>query len=163
FESSSVFLDVDVMPPGVDFRSYLNDEVAKCDVFLALVGPSWLTESTDGRRRLDDPDDFVRIEIEAALKRQIPLVPVLVQTATMPRALELPVEMQPLAFRNAVLVDAGRNFSSDVDRLVADVKRLLISGRLSVDDANDLISAAPAESLKAFREYFLCCRIHDMP
>src|SRR5262249_29770138 len=61
------------------------------------------------------------------------------------------------------LVDVGRNFSSDVDRLVADVKRLLISGRLSVDDANDLISAAPAESLKAFREYFLCCRIHDMP
>src|SRR5262245_22919065 len=71
----SVFMDVETIPPGIDFRKYINDAVSQCDAFLALIGSKWLRVRKIGRRRLEDPNDFVRIEIEAALKRDIPVIP----------------------------------------------------------------------------------------
>src|SRR3954452_7454489 len=79
FGKSELFKNVDSMPLGLDFRRVLSEKVAQCDVLLALIGDAWLTAANaKGQRRIDDPADFVRIEIEAALRRNIPVVPVLV-------------------------------------------------------------------------------------
>ena len=98
FGRESVFKDVDSIPLGVDFRIYLDEQVAKCEVFLAVIGRDWMKNlGSTGKTRLDDPRDFVRIEIESALKRQIPVIPVLVSGATIPLAERLPASLQDLA------------------------------------------------------------------
>src|SRR5947209_12396451 len=95
FGRDNVFLDIDTIPFGVDFREHLDQAVGRCDVLLAVIGERWLEVRfkdgpKEGQRRLDDPTDFVRIEIESALARGIPVIPVLVGTARMPDYLELP-------------------------------------------------------------------------
>src|SRR5262245_1594715 len=77
YGSNNIFIDVDAIPLGMDFRQILNAEIAKCDVVLVMIGRRWasVTEQS-GRRRLDNPSDFVRIEVEAALARGIPVIPV---------------------------------------------------------------------------------------
>jgi hypothetical protein len=86
-----VFKDVDSIPFGVDFRIYLDEQVAKCDVFLAVIGRNWMkAKGRNGKPRLEDPGDFVRIEVESALKRDIPIIPVLVGGASIPPADRLP-------------------------------------------------------------------------
>ncbi len=78
FGPNSVFFDIDNIPLGVDFRRHIDTAIARCDVLLALVGNSWLNcQPEDGTRRLDDPADFLRLEIEAALRRNIPVIPIL--------------------------------------------------------------------------------------
>jgi hypothetical protein len=102
FGRNSLFMDVDHIPPGVDFVSYLNGQVARCNLFFAVIGPQWLsTKNEKGERRIDDPDDFVVVEIAAALERQIPVIPVLVDGARMPSANELPDSLRPLVRRHA--------------------------------------------------------------
>ncbi len=87
----SVFMDVDSIALGRDFRQSLHESLESCDAVLALIGPNWLDiKDAAGRRRLDDPDDFVRQEIAVALKRNIPVTPVLLQGATMPAQERLP-------------------------------------------------------------------------
>src|SRR5271166_5221196 len=86
-ERENVFLDVDNIDLGVDWYNVLTDRVGACDALVAVIGRNWLsTADKDNRRRLDDPDDFVRIEIEAALKRNVRVIPVLVDGAAMPKA-----------------------------------------------------------------------------
>ena len=91
---TQVFKDVDSIPLGEDFRSHLNDTIGQCAVVLVIIGPHW-SELRDeaGQRRLENADDFVRIEIEAALSRGIPVVPVLVGHAIMPTAAQLPLHL----------------------------------------------------------------------
>lgn len=125
FGRDAVFMDVDAIPFGVDFRQYLNDAVSRCNVLLAVIGEDWLTISRAGKRRLDDPKDFVRIEVEAALQRGIPVVPVLIEPASMPQEDELPETLRELAYRNAANIDPGRDFHSHVDRLIRGVDYLL--------------------------------------
>lgn len=125
FGRDAIFMDVDAIPFGVDFRKYLNDAVGRCDVLLAIIGKDWLSISREGKRRLDDPSDFVRIEIESALQRGIPVIPLLIEPATMPRDNELPEPLQDLAYRNAAEVDPGRDFHSHMDRLIRGVDYLL--------------------------------------
>jgi hypothetical protein len=91
FGKARVFKDVDSIPLGQDFRGHLNDIVGNCAAVLAIIGPKWTdVRSETGQRRLDDPDDFVRIELEAALERKVPVVPVLVGHAVMPATSQLP-------------------------------------------------------------------------
>ena len=91
FGRETVFKDVDSIPLGIDFRTHLDEQVAKCEVFLAVIRRDWMKNlGSTGTTRLDDPRDFVRIEIESALKRQIPVIPVLVSGATIPSAERLP-------------------------------------------------------------------------
>ena len=119
FEKGSIFKDVDSLPAGFDFRDVLDDALRKCDVFLAIIGVQWLEiRNPDGRRRIDDPRDFVRIEIESALERNIPVIPVLVQGASMPSASELPLAIRDLKYRQALLVRPDPDFHTDMDRLI---------------------------------------------
>lgn len=123
--STQVFMDVDTVEPGADFAAAIAREVASCDVLIALIGPTWST-ITDrrGRRRLDDPDDFVVLEIRAALEREIRVIPVLVDGAVMPDRYDLPEGLQGLARRNAVRLD-HETFRSDIATLLDTVDRIL--------------------------------------
>lgn len=118
FGPASVFIDVDTIPLGVDFREHLNNAVSKCDVFLAIIGDSWLGSPNQASRRIDDPTDYIRIEIEAALQRDIPIIPVLVGKAHMPMKTDLPEPLRPIAFRNAAELRSGRDMNHHVDSLI---------------------------------------------
>jgi hypothetical protein len=98
-----VFMDVDSIPLGVDFKKTLRERLDQCDIFLALIGPNWLTitDPKTGRRRIDDEKDFVRMEISEALKRGIPVVPVLLDGTPMPKEGELPEALRDLTQRQA--------------------------------------------------------------
>jgi hypothetical protein len=118
FQEGSVFMDVNAIRPGLDFRKTIDDSIHECSVLLAIVGREWLeSKDTLGRRRLDDETDFVRLEIASALRRDIPVVPVLVRGARMPRADQLPADLQELAYRNAVELTHAR-WKSDVQVLI---------------------------------------------
>ena len=118
FGSDSVFMDVAAIQPGRDFRKSIDQSLNSCGVFLSLIGKSWLTaKDASGQRRLDDPADFVRIETGAALKRDIPVVPVLVQGASAPKPDQLPDDLKELAFRNAVELTHAR-WDSDIEVLI---------------------------------------------
>lgn len=119
FGAASVFMDIDNIPFGVDFRDHIARAVGRSDVVLALIGDDWLgATKPDGARRLDDPADFVRIEIAHALQQGIPVVPVLAGTARMPRDTDLPPEIAALAFRNAAELRAGRDLTAHVETLI---------------------------------------------
>lgn len=117
FGVANIFKDVDNVPFGVDFVEHLDREVQKCDVLLAIIGPHWGELSEKGVSRLDDENDFVRIEIASALRRSIPVVPVLVDGALMPRADKLPDEVKGLARRNGTEVRHDPDFHGDMTRL----------------------------------------------
>ena len=122
FGDDAVFMDVAGIKPGVDFRQAIEDNVASCGVFLAVVGPTWATiANPDGTRRLEDPNDFVALEISSALKREVPVIPVLVHDAKMPAASLLPESLKSFAFHNSVEISHAR-WASDVDLLIEALK-----------------------------------------
>ena len=121
FSRDNVLRDIDSIPRGVDFHRWLIDAVENCDVLLAIIGPNWLdSKNANGERRLDDPSDFVRIEIETALTNNIPIIPVLLPEASMPAHKDLPESLRELSSRNASTVRHDPDFTSDIGRLVAD-------------------------------------------
>jgi formylglycine-generating enzyme required for sulfatase activity len=126
FGKDSIFFDVDTIPFGIDFRDFLKGEVQQCQVLIAIIGPDWLaTQDGDGRRRIDNTADWVRIEIESALARNIPVIPLLVRKARLPRPDELPHSLQNLAYRNAATARAGRDFHRDMDVLIRGIEILI--------------------------------------
>jgi len=125
FGRNNLFMDVDHIPAGVDFVDYLNSQVAACDVFLAVIGPNWLNAKDDrGRRRFENPDDFVTIEIAAALARNIRVIPVLVDGARTPKADKLPNSVEPLVRRHAVEV-RNTQFGRDAEALANKIREAL--------------------------------------
>jgi FKBP-type peptidyl-prolyl cis-trans isomerase len=118
FGKALVFMDVTGIEPGRDFRRVIEQQVASCGVLLAVIGKDWLTVAdAEGRRRLDDPLDFVRLETASALKRDIPVVPVLVHGARIPRPEQLPEDLKELAYRNSVELTHAR-WESDVQAMI---------------------------------------------
>lgn len=135
FDKTQIFIDVDNIPPGKDFIKTLDDQVSKCDIFLCIIGLKWLTSTNEnGVRRLDEPADFVRIEIESALKRDgVTLVPVLVDGARMPTEEELPLSIRQLARQNAIEL-THKSFGPEMANLLGslDIARpIFISRRQS--------------------------------
>jgi hypothetical protein len=123
FGRELIFMDVDAVPLGVNFVKALREEVAKCDVLLAVIGPTWLDSRDEaGHRRLDNPNDFVRVEVAAALQRQIPVIPILLDGTKIPNAERLPEEMRELALRNGLDVRHS-SFQADIDKLIRSLKR----------------------------------------
>jgi hypothetical protein len=111
FGEDRVFMDVDSIEPGLDFREVIAQAVDRCEVLLAVIGADWSTA------RLSESDDLVRIEIETALRRGIRVIPVLVDEARMPPTAELPASLAALSRRHAVQVRHG-TFRGDVTRLL---------------------------------------------
>jgi formylglycine-generating enzyme required for sulfatase activity len=144
FPRGRLFIDVDSIEPGVDFVEVLREQVAQCDVLISIIGRGWVDARDEtGARRLDNPADFVRIEIEAALAQGKRLIPVLVGEARMPRADELPDAMKPLARRNAVRLTHER-FRPDTQGLIGALKRALESAE-NVRKAEEAARRAEAE------------------
>jgi TIR domain len=143
----AVFMDVDSIALGHDFREVLQQRLASCDLMLVLIGPDWLAgKDAAGRRRLDNPGDFVRLEVSAGLKRKIAITPLLVQGAAMPTAEQLPEDIADLAFRNGFELSHNR-WDSDVQELV---KRLALTpvGGQTPDRGADAASAGAASSTR---------------
>lgn len=120
----NVFLDVDSIEIGARFAKVVDEWVGRCDALLAVIGPDWLEATDDeGNRRLDDPADYVRLEIEAALGREIRVVPVLMHGARIPRRDQLPESLAPLVEYNAIEL-ARRHWDIDVGELVEGLCRI---------------------------------------
>ncbi len=125
FGRDQIFKDVDSIELGDDFVEVITTAVGSCEVLLALIGTRWLTiTDQDGHRRLDNPGDFVRLEIEAALTRNVRVIPILVDEARMPRADELPASLARLARRQALELSPGR-FDADTRRLLRVLDRTI--------------------------------------
>ena len=134
FGTGQVFMDIDQLEPGEDFVEVINRKVTACETAIVLIGKNWVSVTdAEGKRRLDDPEDFVRLEVAAVLKRKVRVVPVLVGGAAMPRVPQLPDELALLSRRNAVEISDTR-FHRDVDRLI---------------EALAMPAAAPAATAKA--------------
>jgi hypothetical protein len=145
FGRALVFKDIDSIPLGRDFRGHLNEIIGDCAAVLAIVGPRWTDARNDaGQRRLEDPDDFVRIELEAALARNIPVVPVLVGNAMLPGSALLPSTLEALAYRQSIEVRPDPDFHNDATRLVAALRRILDPSAPGTDES-------PTESVPAAR------------
>lgn len=120
-----VFMDIDTIEPGIDFVDTIQQAVGCCEVLIVVIGREWLfLTDTTGRRRLDNPSDFVRLEIASALERNIRVIPVLVEGAAMPRPEDLPPELAKLTRRNAIELSDAR-WAFDVDRLIQTIEGVL--------------------------------------
>ncbi len=122
FGERIAFRDVDGMYPGEHFPTRLEAQLAGCEIALVVIGPEWLrVQGLDGGRRLDDPADFVRIEIQRLLARKTPIIPVLIGNAGMPRAEELPDDLKDLAFIQALSLPPSSAFNSAMHELVRQI------------------------------------------
>jgi hypothetical protein len=144
FGRDAIFMDVDAIPLGVNFKLYIDQQVAKCNVLLAIIGENWLTASyhdgpQKGKRRLDDPADFVRLEIQFALTKNLFVIPVLVGKAQFPNASLLPEPLKELANLNAAEVRSGKDFDVHVNRLLRGIEYLKTHG-------NEYRRSAPKQS-----------------
>jgi hypothetical protein len=155
FKREQILKDVDNIPLGVSFPLHLQQMLRKADVVLVVIGPTWTT-ATDGkgRRRLDDPNDFVRVEVEAALRGKIPVIPILVSNAAMPQVDDLPISMQALASRNGMAVRPDPDFNNDIARLFSGIDHLekLLnppSGKAGKGKKDEIPPEAPAKVQEA--------------
>lgn len=124
FRADRVFKDVDNIEPGEDFVQSIGSAVAACDVLLVLIGPRWLsTSDVHGSRRLDDPNDFVRLEIRTAIERNIEVIPITVDDTPMPQPADLPTDIAALARRQAIEISP---VALDVKRLIKAVRGAMV-------------------------------------
>ena len=143
FGDDSVFMDVAGINPGIDFRKAIDDNVATCGVLLAMIGPGWATiGDSAGHRRLDEATDFVRLEIAAALSRNIAVIPVLVHDAKMPHPDQLPDNLKSLAYRNSVELTHAR-WNSDVQLLIKALAQYVAAS--SVASSEPVHAAVPVQ------------------
>lgn len=124
YGQAAVFIDIDNIPFGVDFRKHIQEQLDDTDIMLAIVGPRWLGEQSE-RVRIKELNDPVRIEIETALNRGILVIPVLVDRAMMPSPEALPETIRDFAYRNAAEVDSGRDFNVHMTRLISAIDKVL--------------------------------------
>ena len=123
FGRDGVFMDIDNIPPGIDFLQHIRGTISRSDVLLAVIGKDWLNKGN--KKRLASPDDIVRIEIQTALESGILVIPVLVDNAKMPTARNVPDALKDLLSRNGVVIDPGRDFHVHMDRLTRGIERQL--------------------------------------
>jgi hypothetical protein len=146
FGMDRVFMDIDSMPAGVDFHHHLQEILADCGALLVVIGKSWRSQRKGQPARIMDPDDWVRIEVETALERGIPVVPLLIDGASLPSRDLLPESLWPLLRRNALPIDSGRDFHAQLSRLVRDLRlQLELEEIQPVAEATE---AAPLSTVK---------------
>ena len=129
FGKSHVFIDIDTIPEGVDFRDHIKASLATADVVLAIIGPNWAGNRPGANPRIHDEGDWVRLEIETALAKSIPVIPVLIDRTQLPAPEELPPSIQQLLFIQAARLDSQRDFNTHIDRLIHRINELVQSKR----------------------------------
>lgn len=126
FGKDAVFKDVDSIPGGLDFRRCLAEHLATCDVMLVVMGPDWMgSQDRETQTKLGDTTDYVRIEVESALSRQIPVIPVLVKGAEFPPVERLPSSICDLFYRQRLEVRADPAFHGDMNRVIKNLITVL--------------------------------------
>jgi hypothetical protein len=120
----AVFMDIDKIPFGVDFRSHIREILLRSDVLIAVIGCDWLGRNAAGGIRMQEEADPVRVEIETALEKKIPIIPVLIDGAKMPESSELPATFGNFAYLNAADVSSGRDFRVHLERLIGAIDRM---------------------------------------
>jgi hypothetical protein len=151
-----VFMDVDNIPPGADFVAVLEGWVDQCSILLVLIGPNWLdaVDAKTGQRRLNNPNDFVRVEVREGLACGIPVVPVLIDGAQIPSAEELPHDLQSLVRRNAEFIEL-RTVEADVKRLMQRLRLEPEGGQAIRELTGTLVVTRPNQFIGAIRTYQL--------
>jgi hypothetical protein len=124
FGRDAIFYDVDKIPHGVDFREFIDKTIRGCKVVLIVIGPRWLDLTDESGRRLDQPNDPVRIEVETALRHRKRVIPVLIDEAGMPDTPQLPATIVQLAAQNAAPMHNNQYFEHDINALLDDVTRM---------------------------------------
>jgi hypothetical protein len=153
FGDDQIFMDVDTVELGADFAEVIAQAVGTCQVVLVLIGRQWLTATgVDGRRRLDDPDDFVRLEVEAALERGVSVIPILIHGAVMPRHGELPTSLARLARHNALVLRYD-SFRADADRLAGVLEGMLADAEVAISAPRDAVYETPTVQAPTPRSY----------
>lgn len=142
YGDESVFMDIDKIPLGYDFRDQIRQFLEQSDIVLAVIGPEWLGRRDDGSSRLTDETDPVRFEMETSLGLKKALIPVLVNDATMPRAADLPESLKQFVYFNAAEIDAGRDFRVHMDRLMKAMDQIF-ARQAPAKEPDPLPSAAP--------------------
>jgi WD40 repeat protein len=125
YGKESVFIDIDNISPGVDFRRRINQVLNETDIMIAVVGPKWLGSGKQARVGMHRENDWVRLEVETALHRNTLVIPVLVDGAQMPDAGDLPERMKDFVYRSAVIVASGQDFHVHVDRLIRAIDQMI--------------------------------------
>src|SRR5205814_1054031 len=151
FGADRVFMDVEGIEPGVDFVDAIESAGASCEVLIVISGNEWLAADATGKRRLDDPKDFVRIETAAALARVIRVVPVLVEDAAMPGADQLPADLAPLARRQALEL-SNKQWDATSGELIRTIEKILNankrgSERVAAADSGPAVQNEPKPNL----------------
>ena len=147
YGADSVFRDVDNIPIGVDFREHINGILAQTDITLVVVGKRWFGPLPRRRRRIDDQADPVRVEVEAALRNRMPVVPLLVEGGAMPKADQLPDSLSELVYRNGLVIDSGRDFDQHIERLIRNLEPVLVQRAEAARHAEEEKRRAEAEEL----------------
>lgn len=149
FGAGRIFRDIEGIELGVEFAKALEKALASCSVMLVLIGPQWLNmqHAKRGGRRLDQPDDWIRQEIATALKRDVRVVPVLLEGAALPDAAELPEDLRPLAGRQAMELSDVR-WRGDLQRLVEALGKLPGFERNKSTEPDNKEPPAPASRKK---------------
>lgn len=157
FGEHSVFFDTEEIDLGDKFAEIIDERVAKCDVLLAIIGPKWLAiEDAKGCRRLDQPDDYVRHELDVALRRNVSVIPVIVGGARIPRKEELPEILAGLSDRKVLEVSDAR-LDQDIERLIAKLARYETRRQLNLRDKLRKVAwvVVPATALVFFFAAFV--------
>jgi hypothetical protein len=128
YGAQSVFMDVDNVPLGVDFREHIRSTLRATNVLLALIGREWLGPQENGHTRINDEGDPVRMELQTALQERILVIPVLLDGTRMPDDSDLPENIRDIAFRNAIHVDSGLDFTVHLERLMRNIDQISGSG-----------------------------------
>jgi TIR domain-containing protein len=157
FGSDSVFIDVDDIPLGKDFRVHIQEVLAKADAVLVVIGPKWLGPLKGGQYRIKEEGDPVRIEVETALKNGIETIPLLVGRTNMPKPEQLPESLKTFAFINAAPVDTGRDFHRDLSRVLTHLSAII--GRCAlepIDVARKYALARISRCMTPLAHFFVC-------
>jgi hypothetical protein len=126
FGNDAIFRDIDSIPAGLDFRRHIEAVLEQTDILLCIIGPRWTGKRRWRRSRIREPSDPVRIELETALRRGVPVIPVLVDDTPVPSASELPDTLQSLRYRNAITVSQLRDFNVHAHRLIDGIRKTLL-------------------------------------
>jgi formylglycine-generating enzyme required for sulfatase activity len=153
YGEDAVFMDIDDIPYGKDFRVHISEAIVQSDILLVIIGQGWLGAAEDGTRRIDDETDFVRLEVETAISNAIPVIPVLVGPARMPQPTQLPESLKNFAFLNAAPVDTSRDFHQHMERLIRGIDQVPNRRAANPDIARPLgEAAAPVVPASANRD-----------
>lgn len=144
YGKEAIFRDIEDIPAGIDFRQHINETLLKTNVLLAVVGPKWLGGGRGGSERINEESDPVRVEVETALRRRMPIIPVLIGNTRMPGSDQLPPSLKDFSFRNAVKIDTGRDFDYHVDRLIKSIDAILGQAPKASPPSKETAGPSPA-------------------